>query len=300
LVAESIAAETHSPAERIRSAANIHGGLVVHLGCGNGQLTAALHAGDSFLVQGLDADAKNVEAARTHVQSLGLDGKVSLALWDGRDLPYADNLVNLIVVTDPASVAKEELLRALCPGGVALFTADGGQLTPDKLLKPRPKDIGEWTHYLHDASGNPVAQDRQVGPPRQLQWVSAPRWCRSHEVDISIAAVVSAGGRIFSIQDEAPTGVHDTPLPPSERRFPDKWVLIAQDAFNGVLLWKQPIPQWGSSVWEAGRIAALASPREEMWALPPTVTRRLVAMGDTVYVTLGYRAPVSELDAASG
>ncbi len=27
-----------------------------------------------------------------------------------------------------------------------------------------------------------------------------------------------------------------------------------------------------------------------MWALPPTVTRRLVAMGDRVYVTMGYGA----------
>jgi outer membrane protein assembly factor BamB len=272
------------------TASGVKGGLVVHLGCGDGKLTAALCANDSFLVHGLDAD---VTAAGKHIQSLGLYGKVSAEKWSGERLPYADNLVNLIVTTGECRVPKQELLRVLAPNGVAMI---GGE----KIVKPRPADIDEWGHYLHDASGNPVAQDRKVGPPRQLQWVSAPRWCRSHEVDISIAVVVTSGGRIFSIQDEAPTGVHDTPLPVNERRFPDKWALVAQDAFNGVSLWKRPIPNWGSRVWEAGRIPFLAIPKEEMWALPPTVTRRLVAMGERVYMTMGYRAPVSELDAATG
>jgi outer membrane protein assembly factor BamB len=204
--------------------------------------------------------------------------------------------VNLIVTSGECRVTSDELLRVLAPNGVVI-THHALRIT---LRKPRPAGIDEWGHYLHDASGNPVARDRKVGPPRQLQWVSAPRWCRSHEVDISIGVVVTAGGRIFSIQDEAPTGVHDTPLPVSERRFPDKWALVAQDAFNGVSLWKRPIPNWGSRVWEAGRIPFLAIPKEEMWALPPTVTRRLVALGDRVYMTMGYRAPVSELDAATG
>ena len=32
------------------------GGLVVHLGCGDGKLTAALRTGDAYLVHGLDVD----------------------------------------------------------------------------------------------------------------------------------------------------------------------------------------------------------------------------------------------------
>ena len=274
----------------ILNAAGVKGGLIVQLGCGDGKLTAALRVNDSFIVHGLDAD---VTAARKHIQSLGVYGPVSAEKWAGNRLPYADNLVNLIVADQLGGVPMDEVMRVLAPNGVALI---GGK----KTVKPWPKGIDEWTHYLYNSSGNPVAQDRKVGPPRHLQWVSAPRWCRSHEVDISIAAVVSAGGRIFSIQDEAPTSVHDTPFPPAERRFPDKWALIAQDAFNGILLWKRPIPKWGSSVWEAGRIPFLAIPKEEMWALPPTLTRRIVAVGDRVYMTMGYRAPVSEIDAITG
>ena len=41
----------------------------------------------------------------------------------------------------------------------------------------------------HDASGNPVAHDTVVGPPRHLQWSAAPRHSRSHEYTPSMAAM---------------------------------------------------------------------------------------------------------------
>jgi trans-aconitate methyltransferase len=37
---------------------------VVHLGCGDGTLTAQLAGGEQFVVHGLDTDAANVAAAR--------------------------------------------------------------------------------------------------------------------------------------------------------------------------------------------------------------------------------------------
>ena len=51
----------------------------VHVGCGDGKLTAALRAGDGFLVHGLDTDVKNVAKAREHIRSRGLCGKVSVS-----------------------------------------------------------------------------------------------------------------------------------------------------------------------------------------------------------------------------
>ena len=41
-------------AARIHALSGLNGGLIVHLGCGGGQLTAALQASENFLVQGLD------------------------------------------------------------------------------------------------------------------------------------------------------------------------------------------------------------------------------------------------------
>ena len=78
-------------------------------------------------------------------------------------LPYADNLVNLIVAEDLGDVTLEEAMRVLAPGGVLLTRQDGRW---QKTVKPRPQEIDEWTHYLHDASGNAVAHDEVVGPPR--------------------------------------------------------------------------------------------------------------------------------------
>ena len=58
-------------ANRILEASGVEGGLVVHLGCGDGRLTAALRADARYTVHGLDADASNVEAARQHISDKG-------------------------------------------------------------------------------------------------------------------------------------------------------------------------------------------------------------------------------------
>ena len=262
-------------AKAILDAAGVQGGLIVHLGCGDGKLTAALRASESYLVHGLDADAANLAKARDHIRKAGgLYGVVSVDLLKGKRLPYAENLVNLAVVED-ARVPMAEVMRVLCPDGVA-YTKRNGKWT--KAVKPRPKDIDEWTHFLHSPTNNAVSQDDRVGPPQHVQWIAEPRWARSHDHLATVSAVVSAGGRLFSIVDEGPTVA--VVLPP-------KWFLVARDAYSGVLLWKRKIP-----VWE--------------WHLrgfrsgPPEIARRLVAHGDRVYVTLGYGAPVSVLDGATG
>ncbi|MDT8300622.1 MAG: hypothetical protein RQ760_04000, partial [Sedimentisphaerales bacterium] len=50
-------------ADMILNACGVKGGLIVHIGCGDGKLTAALRANERYIVQGLDSDAKNVERA---------------------------------------------------------------------------------------------------------------------------------------------------------------------------------------------------------------------------------------------
>jgi len=285
LAAGTAAGET---AREILDATGVKGGLIVHVGCGDGKLTAALRANGSYLVHGLDADAANVEKAREHIRKLGLYGKVSVARLAGVGLPYVENLVNLVVVEDPGAAAMREVLRVLAPGGVAYVKAGG---TWRKTVKPRPDDIDEWTHHLHDAGGNAVANDRVVGPPRHLQWTAGPRWARSHGYTPSVSAMVSAGGRLFYICDETLTCVDDT--------VPSLWRLVARDAFSGVLLWKRPVPHWGSPEF-SGTSSTGRPITTGRFTMPPHVGKRLVAVGETVYVTLGAGAPVTALDAATG
>ena len=270
-------AGAEAQARAILEAAGVRGGLVVHLGCGDGKLTAALRASESYLVHGLDADAMAVEKARAHVHALGLYGPVSIDRLRGTRLPYVDNLAALVVAEDLPSthVALGEVMRVLRPEGVAYVRSGGGWR---RHVKPRPTDIDEWTHFLHDASNNAVSHDLVVGPPRRMQWVGGPRWARSHDHLSSVSAVVSSGGRLFAIVDEGP--IATVALPP-------KWVLVARDAFSGVVLWKRPIERWEPHLrgFRSG---------------PSAIARRLVAVGDTVYVTLGYDEPVTALDAATG
>jgi hypothetical protein len=157
-------------AKQILEAAGIKGGLIIHLGCGDGKLTAALHANDSYIVQGLDAD---VTTARHTIQSFGFYGKVSAEPWMGNHLPYVDNLVNLVVADDLGRLPIEEVLRVLAPNGVALIRGK-------KTVKPRPKEMDEWQQHYHDADNNAVANDELVGPPRHFQWIAEPEWSRSH------------------------------------------------------------------------------------------------------------------------
>ena len=62
------------PAEAIYEATGVQGGLVVHLGCGEGKLTAALGARDRYLVHGLDTDVACVAKTRELLHSKGLYG----------------------------------------------------------------------------------------------------------------------------------------------------------------------------------------------------------------------------------
>ena len=92
----------------------------------------------------------------------------------------------------------------LCPNGVAIFTTDQGQLTKDKLVKPRPQEIDDWTHYLHDPSNNAVAHDSAISFLTRMQWNAGPRYSRHHDHMSGASAMVSAHGRVFYVFEESP------------------------------------------------------------------------------------------------
>ena len=268
----------------------VSGGVAVHVGCGAGRLTAALCADDKLLVHGLDTDAADVAKAKAHIDSLGLYGKVSAERYDGKNLPHGDNIVNLIVIQNAGRLTAKEIARVLAPNGVALvkgdtlkFTAAGLSKTGGlagwvEYTKPWPREIDEWTHFLYDASGNAVSNDQKVGHPRRLQWYAGPRHTRHHDSLASFSAMTSSGGLVFYIQDEGEISVIHRP--------PD-WKLVARDAFNGKLLWKRDIPTWMTHLYN-------------FRAGPKQLPRRLVSVGREVFVTLGFTAPVTKLDAATG
>jgi outer membrane protein assembly factor BamB len=262
-------------AKQILDTAGIKGGMIVHLDCGDGKLTAALRASDSYIVQGLVTDASKVAGARKTIRDLGLYGPVSVARWDGKHLPYADNMVSLLVAENLADVPPAEVQRVLEPLGVVCTRRDGKWT---RSVKPWPEEMDGWTHWQHDAGNNAVAHDALVGPPRRMRWVAGPLWCRGHEVISSVGGLVTARGRIFYALDEGQSGIYTLPA---------KWTLVARDAFNGVLLWQHSIPHWEAPVVLGGFGTGFRP-------------RRLATDGLRVYLPTGAEAELTAIDAATG
>ncbi|MEZ6135112.1 MAG: PQQ-binding-like beta-propeller repeat protein [Pirellulaceae bacterium] len=272
----TLRADAQSDATELLGQAGISAGFFVHLGAGDGRLTAALRQNEATQVHGLVFGSESLDEIRRRVQTVGIYGDVAFDRLSTAELPYVDNMVNLLVVDAQGDVSREELLRVLVPNGVAMLRGPSGQWT--KLVKPRPENIDDWSHYLHDATGNSVAHDDVVAPPRHLQWVGSPRWSRHHDRMASMSALVSSGGRMFYIMDEGSR---------ISIQLPPKWKLISRDAFNGSILWKKDIEEWQPHLWP-------------LKSGPTQLSRRLVSTEKEVYVTLGFNAPLTALDAATG
>ncbi len=273
---QPLIADTKQDADAILQVAGFQGGFIVHLGAGDGTLTAALKQSENTQVHGLVKSATEVQIARKNIAAATQYGDVAVDQFDGATLPYVDNLVNLVVAERLGDVTTEELLRVLVPNGIALVKDNTGQW--EKLSKPRPKNIDDWSHYLHDASGNAVAHDDVVAPPKHLQWVGSPRWSRHHDRMASMSACVSSGGRMFYIMDEGSR---------ISIQLPPKWKLIARDAFNGTVLWKRDIANWQNHLWP-------------LKSGPTQLSRRVVSTDKVVFATLDIEAPLTALDAATG
>ncbi|MBT3201591.1 MAG: PQQ-binding-like beta-propeller repeat protein [Phycisphaerales bacterium] len=258
------------PAAALKEA-GVTGGLVVHLGCGGGETTATLRISDACTVHGLDRSPPNVHRARRHIQSKGLYGPVSVDHLRGKGLPYVDNLVRALVVTDAQSIARDELMRVVCPGGVAVID---GKL----IVKPWPKEMSQWPQHYNTPDNNAVAFDSAIGPPRYFRWISEPQWQRSHLGLPSMSSLVSAKGRLYSVEDRASV---------EHPALPGKFALICRDAFNGIELWRHPFPDW--------------QPTYIYVKFTPTqLQRQLAAIGDEIYCTPGLNEPITVFDASTG
>jgi len=280
LMNDARAAELPSAAQVLKET-GVSAGLAVHIGTTDGAWEVELTNGGNLVVQGLARSDEALDKARKYIQGLGMYGPVSVDRLAGNQMPYTDNLVNLLVSQDLGGVTMDEVTRVLAPLGVAYVEKNG---VWTKTVKPWPGEIDQWTHFRHDAGGTMMARDTRVGPPQHVQWCGGPMFCRSHEITSSVSTMVSANGRLFYVFDEGLVTLSER----WHKSLVPQYRLVARDGFNGVVLWKRVIPNWGLEKG-GGRMGWTAH-----------TYHRLVAEGDRVYVTLGMQAPVSALDAATG
>ncbi len=253
-------------AERLLSESDFKGGLIVTVNPRDAKVVLTL-AGKApgALVHGLVTDPAKLETLRRDVRDAGRYGRVSMRAWSGPTLPYTDDMVNVLVIEGETTLERKEINRVLAPGGTAWLAGAA-------VRKPLQEGVDVWTHVRYDATGNAVSRDTRAGPPRFLQWEALPRW----NAGTKTSGLVAANGRIFYILNDA----HFNAGPPA-------WTLIARDAFNGIEIWRHALTRWPGA-------------REGKKVGPAQVNRRLVAVGDRVYATLGAGTRISVLDAGTG
>jgi outer membrane protein assembly factor BamB len=170
-----------------------------------------------------------------------------------------------------AAPSEEEILRVLAYGGIAWVADDDGWR---EVRKPIPAEAGEWTHAFHGPDRVPLATDRLLQPVTGLRWQSGID--RNHpRIGLRVA-----GGRVFSINSIA----HMDNIYSFRRDDPTLW-LVARDAANGVVLWRQSL-----------RIDDLPSKSHDYYSS----SHHFVATADSVYTYTRIGGPLTAFDAATG
>ena len=260
----------------ILSQSNIKGGLIVHMGPDKAE---NISLESQYLYRGLSTDSAKVLALQKSIRETGHYGRLSAAVYDGKKFPYADNMVNLLIIEDAANVSQSEINRVVVPDGcIARKSKDGWNIEK----KARPKEMDDWPQWQHGPDNVLVSKDTLVGPPRRLKWMANPPWSRMHndiDVPASCNLILSSNGRMFYDADQG--------FPDSDK-MPARFSLLCRDAFNGKLLWERPLTDWYKDV-------------EYRRGNPPAVIqRRIVCDGERLYATFSSDGPVQVLDAATG
>ena len=273
LCSSSPCAEPTQDARNVIELSGVKGGLIVHIEPDNPMMTAALRVNGGYVVRGLTTDRSKIDTARVTIDSIGQAGPVSMDTWSGRQLPFSDNFVNLLICEPHANVDEDEVLRVLVPGGVTCTRTDAGWT---RTVKPRSARIDEWSHFLHGPDNNPVADDLEVDVPGRLQWMCGPAWSKHHEkYPATIPIMVTAGGRLFYLVDRTPAAVFDIAA---------DWWLVARDALNGVKLWERRLEDWSPSIWNSSL---------QGWSGGPVgYKHRIVASAHTLFIAFGSRSVV--------
>lgn len=202
----------------------LRAGLCIVVGCDSADALIRSRMDGRYLVQGVCTDGKKATAIRTELVAKGAAGKVSIAPSDGTHLPYIDNVVNVIVVVDQGQIRREEIMRVVAPYGAALFKENG---TWVKVGKPYPTAMDDWPMFAHDLKRSNVLRDRMVKVPSGLQWLAG-----SPMAEYMTNQAITSGGRIFYSRSRHM----------KNREFDGtRGLLMARDAFNGLLLWKREL-----------------------------------------------------------
>ena len=191
-------------ARELAAQAGFAGGVVALLGCGDGELAAGFCQYSNAVVHVLERDPALVEQARTALRGRGCYGQAAVELLRGARLPYADNLINVMMYDVRCMISTAEITRVLARGGTARSTSSSHQVIDHKSTKQErlergpafdhaaiPADAPDgaaWPMYRHDIQRSGATTSALPGYV-ELDWVA--------EFGSKVTAPVAAGGRVF-------------------------------------------------------------------------------------------------------
>lgn len=166
-------------------------------------------------------DPELVNAARQAAEESGLLGeRVFVQLGSSERIHLGNNVADRVVIagTDNAT-PEDEILRALRPKGIG-FVGD------QRIVKPVPEGVDEWSHPYHGPDNNPQSDDQFVKGEFQTQFIGYPKFSPMPE------QTVIAGGRIYKAMGHIAHKANQNEMLNT---------LLCINAYNGTILWKRPL-----------------------------------------------------------
>ena len=214
---------------------------------------------NGFLLHIIDPSSETVARLRDIADRTGFDiDRVVIQQDTLSKLPYADNMIDLLVATQIsddqlAALNIAEVLRVLRPEGAAFVgrTAEGDQIDRTMirlrdwvaqgvvqeldlpagnfvlLQKPAPEGVDEWPLWEHGPDNNPVSTDQVIQAPYMTQFMAEPYY-------ITMPSITTvAGGRTFLATGH---------IAHHRREWEMVNLLIARNGYNGTQLWQRKLP----------------------------------------------------------
>ena len=250
---------TKATAEELLKHGGIRRGVCVVLGPNEnltGSLAIELARVSEMFVHVRTPDAADATQKRRQADEAGFAiDRIAVEQGDVDRLPYADNIVDLLVSTKPLDSLKlNEVVRVLRPLGKAFILQPVGRGTPAErpraqaptedfhmvrvslgsgrswlqLTKPTLAGAGQWSHWEHGPDNNPVSEDTIIKAPYMTQFLSKPYYIAMPSI------TTAAGGRTFLAIGH---------IAHHEREWGMMNKLIARNGYNGVELWRRDLPE---------------------------------------------------------
>ena len=215
-----------TPAEQIASAVGGKVGIVAVIDLpGEGAASVIdLLQENRLIVYFQSEDPAQVASVRERAIQAGYLGqRLTVDRSKPTHIGLANNLADCVLVgpTAAGKIDRGELMRVLRPKGSAFV----GQ---ERMIKPVPEGMDQWTHPYHGPDNNPQSKDQLAQGKFHTQFIARPKFSPMPQQS------VAAGGRIYKALGHI---AHRT------NQNAHLNTLLCINAYNGTVLWKRPLPE---------------------------------------------------------